>query len=91
MSETATDLQARRRRSMAEVLGDADASLRQGRPPAAAVWPTGFDALDRALAGGLRSGELVLVAGAQGQGKTTFTVQALRTAVREGRHGASVM
>lgn len=86
MSETAADLQARRRRSMAEVLGDADASLRQGRPPAAAVWPTGFDALDRALAGGLRSGELVLVAGAQGQGKTTFTVQALRTAVREGKH-----
>lgn len=71
---------------MAEVLTSADASLRRGQPPAAAVWPTGFDALDRALAGGLRSGELVLVAGAQGQGKTTFVVQALRTAARAGKH-----
>ena len=78
--------QARRRLSLAEVLAAADESLRRGQPPAAAVWPTGFDALDRALAGGMRSGELVLVAGAQAQGKTTFTVQAMRTVAREGRH-----
>lgn len=81
-----THAQVRRRRSLTAVLNDADASLRAGRSPAASLWPTGFDALDRALAGGLRSGELVLVAGAQSQGKTTFVVQALRTAARDGRH-----
>jgi replicative DNA helicase len=78
--------QARRRRSLAEVLSAADEGLRRGEGPAAAVWPTGFDALDRALAGGMRSGELVLVAGAQAQGKTTFTVQAMRSVARSGRH-----
>lgn len=85
MSERATLIQSRRRQTLSEVLAEADESMRQGLSPAAAVWPTGFDALDRALAGGLRSGELVLVAGSQGQGKTTFVVQALRTAARAGR------
>jgi replicative DNA helicase len=84
VSERQVHLQARRRRSLSSVLGAADDSLRQGRAPTATVWPTGFDALDRALAGGLRSGELIVVAGAQGQGKTTFVVQALRTAARAG-------
>lgn len=86
MTDRHSNLQARRRRSLAGVLSEADDTLRRGRSPAASVWPTGFDALDRALAGGLRSGELILVAGAQGQGKTTFTVQALRTAALAGRH-----
>lgn len=79
-------IQSRRRQTLAEVLSEADDGLRQGRSPAAEVWPTGFDALDRALSGGFRSGELILVAGAQGQGKTTFVVQALRAAARAGRH-----
>jgi replicative DNA helicase len=85
MSESATEIQARRRRSLADVLTAADESLREGQAPSATVWPTGFDALDRALSGGMRSGELILVAGAQGQGKTTFVVQALRSAARAGR------
>lgn len=78
-------IQGQRRKSLTEVLAAADESLRQGRPPAASVWPTGFDALDRALAGGIRSGELVLVAGAQGQGKTTFVVQAMRQVAKAGQ------
>jgi len=86
MSDRHIHQQGLRRHSLAEVLSAADESLRRGQGPAASVWPTGFDALDRALAGGVRSGELVLVAGAQAQGKTTFTVQALRTVAREGRH-----
>lgn len=85
MTEKASDIQSRRRHTLADVLSAADDSLRSGRSPAATVWPTGFDALDRALAGGVRSGELVLVAGAQGQGKTTFTLQALRSVARSGR------
>lgn len=86
MSDSHVHQQARRRHSLAQVLSAADESLRRGQGPAATVWPTGFDALDRALAGGMRAGELVLVAGAQAQGKTTFTVQAMRTVAREGRH-----
>lgn len=85
MSERATLIQSRRRQSLSDVIAEADESMRQGLSPAAAVWPSGFDALDRALGGGFRSGELVLVAGAQGQGKTTFVVQALRSAARAGR------
>lgn len=85
MSERASPIQSRRRQTLSEVLSEADESMGRGLSPAAAVWPTGFDALDRALAGGFRSGELVLVAGAQGQGKTTFVVQTLRAAARAGR------
>jgi len=85
VSERATVIQSRRRRTMSTVLTEADDALRKGLSPAAEVWPTGFDVLDRALSGGLRSGELVVVAGAQGQGKTTFVVQALRTAALSGR------
>src|SRR5512135_2376385 len=43
--------------------------------------PTGFDPLDRFLSGGVRPGELVLVGGAQGVGKTTMTLQMARNMV----------
>lgn len=73
--------------SVADLLTRTDALLRAGATPGATVWPTGFDALDRVFRGGLRSGELVLVAGAQGQGKTTFGLQVVRSAVAAGRAG----
>ncbi len=72
------------RSSVADLMTRTDALLRAGRAPGAAVWPTGFDRLDRVLRGGVRSGELVLVAGSQGQGKTTFGLQVLRAAVAAG-------
>src|SRR4051794_41212017 len=40
--------------------------------------PTGFDALDQWIGGGLRPGELVLLGGAQGVGKTTLCLQLAR-------------
>jgi replicative DNA helicase len=49
------------------------------------LWPTGFGALDPVIGGGLRAGSLVLLAGAQGLGKTTFAVQVCRTVARTGR------
>lgn len=73
--------------SVADLLSRTDALMRAGVTPGATVWPTGFDALDRVFRGGMRSGELVLVAGAQGQGKTTFGLQLLRSAVAAGRTG----
>jgi replicative DNA helicase len=51
----------------------------------ARIWPTGFPLLDDALGGGLRSGTLTLLAGAQGEGKTTFALQAARWSARTGR------
>lgn len=62
----------------------ADASLRRGESPAAHVWPTGFVQLDTYLAGGLRSGELTLLGGPQGLGKTTFVLQVARHAAAAG-------
>ena len=75
-----------RRRSVQDLLDEADASLRRGARPGARVWPTGFDLLDATLDGGLRSGELVLLGGSEGSGKTTIALQMVRNAVRTGRH-----
>ena len=78
--------QVDRRRSVQDLLDEADASLRRGVRPGATVWPTGFDLLDATLDGGLRSGELVLLGGSEGSGKTTIALQMVRNAVRTGRH-----
>lgn len=75
-----------RRRSVQDLLEETDESLRSGSRPGAQVWPTGFDLLDSTLDGGLRSGELVLVGGTEGAGKTTLAVQLVRNAVLSGRH-----
>ena len=49
------------------------------------IWPTGFPLLDDVLGGGLRAGALNLLAGPQGQGKTTMALQIARNAVAAGR------
>ncbi len=51
----------------------------------APLWPTGFPLLDEELGGGLRAGTLNLLAGAQGEGKTTFALQMARNSARSGR------
>jgi replicative DNA helicase len=76
---------APRLRSLTDVLADTDAKLRQGQAAGARVWPTGFDALDVALNGGFRSGELVLLGGPQGLGKTAMALQMLRNTVAANR------
>jgi len=67
------------------VLEQADQRVRAGSHPAHRLWPTGFDLLDQALSGGFRSGELVLLGGPQGLGKTTWVMQAARNVARSGR------
>lgn len=71
--------------SLADVLDQADSRLQTGSHAAARVWPTGFDALDGQLAGGFRSGELILLGGPQGLGKTTWALQVARNIARTGR------
>ena len=76
-----------RRQTIENLLEHTDQSLKRGARPGAQVWPTGFDLLDSTLDGGLRSGELVLLGGNEGSGKTTMAVQMVRNAVAAGRHG----
>lgn len=71
--------------SLSTVLERADSRLQAGSHAAARVWPTGFEALDRHLGGGFRSGELVLLGGPQGLGKTTWALQVARNVARSGR------
>ncbi len=71
--------------SLTGVLEQADYRVRAGAHQATRVWPTGFDILDVHLNGGFRSGELVLLGGPQGLGKTTWVLQVARNVARSGR------
>jgi replicative DNA helicase len=70
--------------ALSDVLSEADRRLLHGESAAAAVWPTGFPILDEYLGGGLRAGELTLLGGPQGLGKTTFALQLLRNIAVDG-------
>ena len=70
--------------TVGDILRAADERLSQGLTAAARTWSTGFEVLDTYLSGGLRSGELTLLGGPQGLGKTTFALQMLRNAVANG-------
>lgn len=73
-------------RTAADLLRDADGVLQTGGGYNATPVPTGFTPLDDCLGGGLRSGELSLVSGQPGLGKTLFALQAARNvAVAGGR------
>lgn len=71
-------------RSLAQVLEHVDESLRSGVAATAHTWPTGFAALDEVLGGGLHAGELTLLGGSQGLGKTTFALQIARNVAAGG-------
>src|SRR3954454_20758979 len=70
--------------SLASILDRADSRLRSP-DSSVRIWPTGFPLLDDALGGGLRAGALNVLAGPQGQGKTTMSLQIARNAVAAGR------
>ncbi len=71
--------------SLSETLEAADYRVRAGAHNASRIWPSGFDVLDENLQGGFRSGDLVLLGGPQGMGKTTFMLQVARNIARQGR------
>ena len=71
--------------SLSETLTQADYRVRAGAHNAERIWPTGFDVLDENLQGGFRSGDLVLLGGPQGMGKTTWMLQVARNVARQGR------
>jgi replicative DNA helicase len=57
---------------------------RQTEPAQYAVTPTGFDRLDDVLAGGIRQGEVVLLGGKPGVGKTIASLQWARAMAQAG-------
>ena len=70
--------------TLASVLETSEKALRAGRSAAPRVWPTGYDPLDPYLGGGLRAGELTLLGGPQGLGKTTWALQMMRNMAAAG-------
>ena len=70
-----------RLKTLHSILEETDGRLKAGEAAGAKVWPSGFGALDRALTGGFRSGELVLLGARPGLGKTTFALQVARNLI----------
>ncbi|MDA8188234.1 MAG: hypothetical protein M0T85_08845 [Dehalococcoidales bacterium] len=63
---------------LSQVVAEADERIAIGQLKGYRPVPTGFDPLDDILGGGLRPGELTLVGGRQGIGKTIFALQVAR-------------
>ncbi len=72
-------------RTLAEVMAEADSTLRAGQRFSSATWASGFLPLDTYIGGGLRAGELTLIGGPQGLGKTTFALQMARNMAANGQ------
>jgi len=72
--------------TLLSVLEETDGRLKAGKAVAGKVWPSGFGSLDRALTGGFRSGELTLMGGPPGLGKTTIALQMVRNLLASNHH-----
>lgn len=70
--------------TVSDVLARTDAAARSGRSYVPPAVTTGFWPLDDYLGGGLRGGELTLLGGAQGLGKTVLALQIARNVVAAG-------
>ncbi len=64
--------------SVIDVLDRLEENVQRGEIPGMQTFPTGFRALDRRIGGGLRQGDLLLLGGSEGAGKTTFAFQLAR-------------
>ncbi len=71
-------------RSASAVLDDVERDVQEGRLRAFEAVATGLGMLDHRLGGGLRLGDLVLIGGVQGVGKTTVALQMARNIAASG-------
>jgi replicative DNA helicase len=71
--------------SAVEVLSGLSEKVSQGAVAEYQPIPLGLTPLDRTLGGGIRSGELMLIGGAQGTGKTTMALQVARNIAQSGQ------
>jgi replicative DNA helicase len=76
-------------RSALDVLTNLNERIASGRIEEFQPIATGFVPLDKTIGGGLRPGELMLIGGAQGAGKTTMALQMARNMAASGQ--ASVL
>lgn len=65
-------------RSLREVMVETDRKVASGQLEAYTPLPTGFRELDEVIGGGFKQGELILLGGAQGLGKTVWALQVAR-------------
>ena len=72
-------------RTAVDVLNDVRAKVASGELADYEPIPLGMAPLDRILGGGLRPGELMLIGGAQGTGKTTMALQMARNVAASGQ------
>jgi replicative DNA helicase len=72
-------------RSAMEVIGTLTEKVSRGAVADYQPIPLGFTPLDKSLGGGLRTGDLVLIGGAQGTGKTTLALQMARNIAAAGQ------
>jgi replicative DNA helicase len=72
-------------RSALGVLAELDHNLATGQVAEYEPIPLGFKMLDKTIGGGLRAGELMLIGGAQGTGKTTMALQMARNVASSGQ------
>lgn len=70
--------------TLLEVLVTEDRKVAAGQLGGYLPVPTGFEPLDNAIGGGLKHGELMLVGGAQGLGKTIWCMQVARNVAMQG-------
>jgi replicative DNA helicase len=71
-------------RSATQVLSTLAGKVAEGDVSQYQPVPLGFTPLDKAIGGGIRAGEMMLIGGAQGTGKTTMAVQMARNIVMSG-------
>ncbi|MDQ3937285.1 MAG: DnaB helicase C-terminal domain-containing protein [Chloroflexota bacterium] len=76
-------------RSTLDVMANMSQKVSAGELSEYQAVPLGFTPLDRSLGGGIRPGELLLIGGAQGTGKTTLALQMARNIALGGQ--ASVL
>jgi replicative DNA helicase len=70
--------------SVNEVMDEFEALAEGGNLPQFHPMPTGFEPLDDVLNGGIRPGELMVIGGPYGVGKTILGLQIARNVVRQG-------
>jgi replicative DNA helicase len=85
-----TDRHSTRTVSVHDALGELDRQLRDRAAADVRTVPSGFDVLDETLGGGLHVGELLLVGGPPGVGKTIVALQWARNVARAGHRAVFV-
>jgi replicative DNA helicase len=72
--------------TLGELLKSTDQEIVSGAPGGLRPIPTGFNPLDGILGGGVSRGDMVIIGGPQGVGKTIFSLQVARNMAADARY-----